>query len=226
MPLILNIETATTVCSIALATDGEIISYKEQNEGYIHAENLTVFVEEVVAKSGFTFKDINAIAVSKGPGSYTGLRVGMASAKGLCFALKKPFITIGTLEVLTVSALQLFPNGNENQLYCPMIDARRMEVFTAMYKHDLTIFMQPYAMILDVNSFEKELLKNKILFFGSGSDKWKMTCKHENAIFEKVEILPKSLSISTNALFLEKKFTELAYSEPMYLKEFQSVIKK
>jgi tRNA threonylcarbamoyladenosine biosynthesis protein TsaB len=168
---------------------------------------------------------VDAVAVTAGPGSYTGLRVGMASAKGLCYALKKPLITISTLEVLTASALDLFPADNKDLLYCPMMDARRMEVFTAVYKQDLSIQLQPCPMILEESSFEKELLNNKIVFFGSGSDKWKLICKHENAIFKAVSVLPKSLGKSTNALFSEKKFTELAYSEPLYLKEFQTVIK-
>jgi tRNA threonylcarbamoyladenosine biosynthesis protein TsaB len=155
--------------------------------------------------------------------------VGFASAKGLCYVLKKPFITIGTLEVLTVSALHLYPPAaDENILYCPMIDARRMEIFTAIYQKDLSVYMQPCAMILNEFSFEKDLLKNKILFFGSGSEKWSKVCpdnyRDTNAIFQTVSILPESLSKSSNILFSQKKFADLAYSEPFYLKEFQTVI--
>ena len=186
-------------------------------------------IQELVKITGVHLKEIDAVAVTAGPGSYTGLRVGFASAKGLCYALKKPLITIGTLEVLIASALHLYPPAaDENILFCPMMDARRMEVFTAFYKPDLSVYMQPCAMILDEFSFEKELSKNKILFFGSGSEKWKQICpdsyRDSNALFKSVAILPESFSKSSNNLFLGKKFTNLAYSEPFYLKEFQIVI--
>ncbi len=225
MSLILNIDTASDNAHVSLAKDGLILHSLSNESQKEHAAFLQAGIQQLVKSVDVNLKDVDAVAVTAGPGSYTGLRVGMASAKGLCYALKKPLITIGTLEVLTASALQLFPTDNENLLYCPMMDARRMEVFTAVYKYDLTILLQPCAMILDELSFEKELPDNKIVFFGSGSDKWKLICKHENAIFKTVSILPKSLGKSTNALFLEKKFTELAYSEPLYLKEFQTVIK-
>lgn len=225
MSLILNIDTASENAHASLAEDGMVLHALHNESQKDHASFLQTAIQQLTMSANIHLKDIDAVAVTAGPGSYTGLRVGMASAKGLCYALKKPLITIGTLEVLTASALEFFPDDNENILFCPMIDARRMEVFTAVYKHDLTICQQPCAMILDEFSFEKELLINKIVFFGSGSAKWKIICKHENAIFKPVSILPKSLSKSTIALFFEKKFTELAYSEPTYLKEFQSVIK-
>jgi tRNA threonylcarbamoyladenosine biosynthesis protein TsaB len=225
MSLILNIDTASENAHISLAEDGMVLHYLINESQKEHASFLQTGIQQLIKSANIHLKDIDAVGVTAGPGSYTGLRVGMASAKGLCYALKKPLITIGTLEVLTVSALQLFTTNNENLLYCPMMDARRMEVFTAIYKHDLSIHLQPCAMILDEFSFEKDLLKNKIMFFGSGSDKWKIACKHENAVFKTVSILPKSLSKSTNGLFSEKKFTELAYSEPTYLKDFQTVIK-
>src|SRR5204863_8813100 len=117
--------------------------------------------------TGLKLSGLDAIAVTAGPGSYTGLRVGMASAKGLCYALDKPLILLSTLEVLTVSALELFPSTVESVLLCPMIDARRMEVFTAIYQHDLASYLSPRALILDETSFENELFSNKILFFGS-----------------------------------------------------------
>jgi tRNA threonylcarbamoyladenosine biosynthesis protein TsaB len=225
MSLILNIDTASEHAHVSLAKDGLVLHSLSNESQKEHAAFLQAGIQQLIKSVNISLKDIDAVAVTAGPGSYTGLRVGMASAKGLCYALKKPLITIGTLEVLTASALQLFPTDNKDLLYCPMIDARRMEVFTAVYKHDLTIQLQPCAMILDESSLEKDLLNNQIAFFGSGSDKWKLICKHENAIFKTVAILPKSLGKSTNALFLEKKFTELAYSEPLYLKEFQTVIK-
>jgi tRNA threonylcarbamoyladenosine biosynthesis protein TsaB len=225
MSLILNIDTASDNAHVSLAKDGLILHSLSNESQKEHAAFLQAGIQQLAKSVDINLKNIDAVAVTAGPGSYTGLRVGMASAKGLCYALKKPLITIGTLEVLTASALQLFPNANEDTFYCPMMDARRMEVFTAVYKHDLSIKLQPCAMILDEFSFEKDLFKNKIVFFGSGSVKWKLVCKHANAIFETVSILPESMSKSSSTLFLEKKFTELAYSEPIYLKEFQTVIK-
>lgn len=225
MSLILNIDTASENAHTSIAFDGNILCAQQNDSQKDHAAFLQSAIQQLTKTAAIHLKDIDAVAVTAGPGSYTGLRVGMASAKGLCYALKKPLITIGNLEVMTSSAMELFPSNNKKLLYCPMIEARRMEVFTAIYTYDLTIHQQPCAKILDELSFEKDLLKNQIVFFGNGSNKWKSICKHENAIFQAVTILPESLSKSTNILFSNKKFTELAYSEPMYLKEFQSVIK-
>ena len=225
MGLILNIDTASENAHVSFAKDGLLLHALSSESQKEHASFLQTAIQQLTTLTAINLKDVDAVAVTAGPGSYTGLRVGMASAKGLCYALKKPLITIGTLEVLTVSALQLFPPGKENLLYCPMIDARRLEVFTAIYQPDCKLYLQPCAMILDEFSFKKELLQSKIVFFGSGSDKWKLICKHENAIFKTVPILPEAMCKSTNTLFFEKNFTELAYSEPFYLKDFQTVIK-
>jgi tRNA threonylcarbamoyladenosine biosynthesis protein TsaB len=225
MPLILNIDTASENAHVSLAKDGQILHTLNSESQKEHASFLQAAIQQLIKATGRHLKEIDAIAVTAGPGSYTGLRVGFASAKGLCYALKKPFIAIGTLELLTVSALQLYPPAaNENILFCPMIDARRMEVFTAIYEQNLNLYMQPCAMILDEFSFDKELAKNKILFFGSGLEKWKKISNHPNAIFKTVSILPESFSKSSNTLFLENFFTDLAYSQPFYLKEFQTVI--
>jgi tRNA threonylcarbamoyladenosine biosynthesis protein TsaB len=229
MSLILNIDTASENAHVSLARDGQVLHVLNSESQKEHASFLQAAIQQLIKTTGINLKEIDAVAVTAGPGSYTGLRVGFASAKGLCYALKKPFITIGTLEVLTVSALHLYPPAaDENILFCPMIDARRMEIFTAMYKHNLAICMQPCAMILDEFSFEKELSKSKILFFGSGSEKWSKACpdnyRDQNAIFKPVSILPESLSASSNILFSQKNFTDLAYSEPLYVKEFQTVI--
>ena len=227
MNLILNIDTASENAHVSLAKDGQVLHALSSESQKEHAAFLQTAIHDLTKAANISLKEINAVAVTAGPGSYTGLRVGMASAKGLCYALKIPFITISSLEVLTVSALQLYTEPHENILFCPMIDARRMEVFTAIYEHNLNLYMQSCAMILDEFSFEKELLNNKIIFFGSGSEKWKNICpdnyRDTNAIFKPVSILPESLSKSSNNLFLKKKFTDLAYSEPFYLKEFQSV---
>lgn len=225
MALLLNIDTASENAHVSLAKDGEVLHILHSESQKEHASFLQAAIQQLLHTTGIQLKEIDAVAVTAGPGSYTGLRVGFASAKGLCYALKKPFITIGTLEVLAASALAL-PEAaaQEKILFCPMMDARRMEVFTAVYHQDLTVHTQPCALILNELSFEKELSKNKILFFGSGSEKWKQLCKHPNALFSHVSISAESFSKSTNLQFSEKKFTELAYSEPFYLKEFQSVI--
>jgi tRNA threonylcarbamoyladenosine biosynthesis protein TsaB len=209
---------------VSFAKDGLLLGFLGNDSQKEHASFLQSAIQQLIKTVGLGLKDIDAVAVTAGPGSYTGLRVGMASAKGLCYALKKPLITIGTLEVLTASAVQLFPDTKVD-LFCPMIDARRMEVFTALYRKDFTIYLPACAMILDELSFEKELQENKILFFGSGSAKWKLVLKDHNSFFETIPILPESMSRCSNSLFSQKKFTELAYSEPLYLKEFQSVIK-
>lgn len=226
MSYILNIDTASEKAQVSLANDG-LLLYKLTNESQKeHASFLQSAILELTKITGTKLSGIDAVAVTAGPGSYTGLRVGMASAKGLCYALKKPMITISTLDVLTISALLLFPDTPTSVLYCPMIDARRMEVFTAIFNRQLTIFKVPSAVILDEFSFAKELSDNEILFFGSGSSKWKLICKHSNALFENVSMLPEAMSDCTYKLFLQNHFTNLAYSEPLYLKEFQTVIKK
>lgn len=229
MALILNIDTASENAHVSLAKDGQVLYARSNESQKEHASFLQAAMRQLMTTAKINFKEVDAVAVTAGPGSYTGLRVGFASAKGLCYALKKPLITIGTLEVLTASALHIFPPAaDENILFCPMMDARRMEIFTAIYHQDLTAHLQPCAMILDEFSFEKDLSKNKIMFFGSGSAKWQNICpdsyRDQNAVFKSVDILPESLANSSNSFFFEKKFTDLAYSEPLYLKEFQSVI--
>ena len=227
MGIILNIDTASDEAHVSIAKDADVIDYISNKSQKEHATFLQPAIEKLVKKMGITLNAIDAVAVTSGPGSYTGLRVGMASAKGLCYALKKPLITLSTLEVLAASAFEIFNEvGEESILYCPMMDARRMEVFTAIYQNNLSAILQPCALILDENSYEKELSENKILFFGNGSDKWKLICKNGNALFENVSILPKAMAKRSNTFFLNKYFTDLAYSEPSYLKEFQSLIKK
>ncbi len=225
MSIILNIDTASEKAHVSFAKDGQLLHSLSSESQKEHASFLQAAIQQLIKITGIHLATIDAVAVTAGPGSYTGLRVGMASAKGLCYALNKPLIAIGTLEVLTVSALQLFPDSAHTDLFCPMMDARRMEVFTAIFKNDLSVLLPPCAMILDDSSFEKELTENKIIFFGSGSEKWKLMCKQPNAVFKDVSILPESMCKHANSLFSKKIFTELAYSEPFYLKEFQTVIK-
>lgn len=238
MPIILNIETATTVCSVALAKDGDLISYKEQNEGYTHAENLTLFIEEVLNKSGHTFKDIDAIAVSKGPGSYTGLRIGVSTAKGLCFALDKPLISINTLKSLSLPLSKgegnvLKKNNSEKFLLCPMLDARRMEVYSAIYDFQLNTIKETSAEIIDEQFVEKTLSTlgregEGLLFFGDGAAKCKdVLSKNENVVFidNAFPSAKNMISLSEQA-FANKQFEDVAYFEPFYLKDFVAGKKK
>jgi tRNA threonylcarbamoyladenosine biosynthesis protein TsaB len=226
MSLLLNIDTSSEKAHVSFAKDGLLLASLSNESQKEHASFLQAAIQQLCKNTSIHLADIDAVAVTAGPGSYTGLRVGMASAKGISYALKKPFITMGTLDILARSAMDLFPEKAEPVLYCPMLDARRMEVFTAIYQKDLEIILEPTALILDENSFEDHLLTRKILFFGSGSAKWKATCKNPNALFENVEIQPQTMCRHANSLFIQKDFTDMAYSEPMYLKDFQIVIKK
>ena len=215
MGIILNIDTASEEAHVSIAKDADVLDFISNKSQKEHATFLQPAIEKLVKKMGITLNSIDAVAVTSGPGSYTGLRVGMASAKGLCYALKKPLIALSTLEVLAASAFEIFNNDEEKTiLYCPMMDARRMEVFTAVYQNNLSAILQPCALILDENSYENELSENKILFFGNGSDKWKLICKNANALFEDVSILPKAMAKRSNTYFSKKYFTDLAYSEP------------
>ena len=225
MSIILNIDTATEKAHVSFAKDGLILHAVYNGSQKEHASFLQSAIKELTIITGVKLADISAVAVTAGPGSYTGLRVGMASAKGLCYALKIPLITMNTLEILALSAIHFFSGNGEPVLFCPMIDARRMEVFTAIYNKDLTICMTPSAVVLDESSFANQLLQNKILFSGSGFEKWKRICKSVNALFEDISILPEAMSKYSAGLYFERNFTELAYSEPFYLKEFQTVIK-
>jgi len=217
MSLILHLETATTVCSVALSFEGKLIALKEENNGYTHAEHLSLFIEDVLLSSGKKMTDIEAVAVSKGPGSYTGLRIGVATAKGICYGLNKPLIAVNTLLSLANIAAQKY--GNEF-LFCPMLDARRMEVYTAVFNADKMIF-ETTALILDEQAFSNLLSNQKIIFFGDGAHKFQSLCQHANAIFD-TSIAPSAAGMINNAYqqFKLARFEDSAYFEPFYLKEF------
>jgi tRNA threonylcarbamoyladenosine biosynthesis protein TsaB len=174
-------------------------------------------------------KDLHAVAVTSGPGSYTGLRVGMATAKGLCYALKIPLITANTLKVMAYAMISENAATPEPApvLYCPMIDARRMEVFTATYDGELNEVLKPTACVLDDSTFKEALNKTVMFFFGNGSAKWKHLCNHSNARFIESKIFSVSyLGKMAASLYLQRKFADLAYENPVYLKEFYSYTKK
>lgn len=227
MSIILQIETATTVCSVALAKDGETIAVKELNERNIHAEVITLYVEALITNNGFTYDDIDAIAVSSGPGSYTGLRIGVSTAKGLCFALDKPLIAIETLESMTqgIIAQNQIEQGT---LLCPMIDARRMEVYTALFDTQGNVVKPTSAEIIDEHSFNEQLKSQKILFFGDGAEKCSAVLGgNVNALFNTTFINSAShLTRKAAAKYAAAEFEHVAYFEPFYLKDFLVAQKK
>ena len=187
-----------------------------------HGSFLQPAIQSLLKNAAVKIHDLDAIAVSAGPGSYTGLRVGMASAKGLCYALNRPLISLSTLEILAFSVIWDSRNQaiHPSTLFCPMIDARRMEIFTALYDQKLQIVLAPCAMVLDENSFANGLLNNHILFFGNGTGKWQSVCKNSNALFMYISNNALAMSKLANQKFEQKDFANLSYSEPLYLKEF------
>ncbi|WP_347839436.1 tRNA (adenosine(37)-N6)-threonylcarbamoyltransferase complex dimerization subunit type 1 TsaB [uncultured Draconibacterium sp.] len=232
MAKLLNIETSTEVCSVSLAENGKTMFLKESADGLKHSELLTVFIEELFEKNHFDIQNIDAVAVSKGPGSYTGLRIGVSVAKGLCYALDKPLIGIGSIEAMGHFVAENIADfytstDNEELLFCPMIDARRMEVYTALYDKTGKALTKVSAEIIDENSFAEQLKQKKILFFGNGAQKCGGKIKHENALFTGPE--------KTSARFMQnlaeikynkKEFENVAYFEPFYLKDFVATIPK
>lgn len=226
MSIILNIDTTLENAQVSIAENGIVLSALTNNTQKDHASFLQQAIQQLIKTTGIDLKNIDAVAVAAGPGSYTGLRVGMASAKGISYAVKKPLIALSTLEILTVSALQDIKEDAGNILFCPMIDARRMEVFTAIYQNDLSPVLAPCALVLHERSLEDQLSKNKIMFFGNGAIKWKNICHHPNAIFQNITPSSGPMASYAHHFFINKKFIDLAYSEPIYIKDFQSVITK
>lgn len=223
MALILNLETATTVCSVALGSNGALLFLEEMNEDYTHAEKLTLYIEHVLNKEGFKLNDLDAIAISKGPGSYTGLRIGTSTAKGLCYALNKPLIAINTLRSMANGIV----DSAKEQYYCPMIDARRMEVYCAIYDFKNKEIRKTAAEIIDEHSFSELLEKNKIVFFGDGAAKCKTKLTHHHAIFmDDVFNSAKNMLSLSQLAFDSGHFEDVAYFEPYYLKDFIPGIKK
>ncbi|MES2827573.1 MAG: tRNA (adenosine(37)-N6)-threonylcarbamoyltransferase complex dimerization subunit type 1 TsaB [Bacteroidota bacterium] len=219
MALILQLETATQVCSVALARDGNTIGLKELQSPNIHASNLTLFIKDVMKECLVTFADIDAVAVSKGPGSYTGLRIGVSTAKGLCYALDIPLIGIDTLEMMASGFIGA--HGEYRGLICPMIDARRMEVFTAIYDMQLKQIEPVAAQIIDDESYNSYLVKGPLTFFGDGADKCREAIKDLNAIFDaKNYNSAANMSLLAYHAYSVGKFEDVAYFEPFYLKDF------
>jgi tRNA threonylcarbamoyladenosine biosynthesis protein TsaB len=227
MSLILQIETATTVCSVALAENGQLLALKEVNERNVHAEMITLFIQDVCEQAGKQLKDIDAVAVSKGPGSYTGLRIGVSTAKGICFALDKPLIAVETLQAMTSGAVEFSELYDTDAILCPMIDARRMEVYTALYTTAGELIKPTAAEIIDDNSFAEFAPEKQLVIFGDGAEKCIQALAHRG----KLTFLPdfsnsaKQLTQPAFQKFENKQFEDVAYFEPYYLKEFVAGVK-
>lgn len=219
MASILQIETATQVCSVAISANGETIALKEETAQNIHAACLTLFIEEVMKIAALKYAGLDAIAVSKGPGSYTGLRIGVSTAKGLCFALDKPLIAVGTLQMMADGFMQKHPNYGG--LICPMIDARRMEVFTSVYDNKLQEIEAVNAKVVDDKSFILELQRNYVTFIGDGAAKCEAVLIHDNAHFDAHNYnSAANMSKLAHEAFKQRDFNDVAYFEPFYLKDF------
>ena len=239
MERIILIETSTALCSTALAEDGVITSYRESSAPKAHASLTAVFIQEMLSERGLTLADCDAVCVSMGPGSYTGLRVGVSTAKGLCFGGRKPLIAVGTLDTLVAQAAEIAGQaGNDRcsttdipnligdpRFIIPMIDARRMEVYAAVFENGTQITETSPA-IIDETSFAEYLEQGAVLFIGDGAGKCADVIRHPNAHF--IQCQPKASSMLSPAIkaYKEKRFEDVAYFEPFYLKEFVATVSK
>jgi tRNA threonylcarbamoyladenosine biosynthesis protein TsaB len=227
MVLILNIDTALDSASVSLAESGKILLSDYNNTQKDHAAWIQTAISNLMKQAGIDIKKLNAVGVNIGPGSYTGLRIGLSSAKGICYALNIPLITEISLKIIALSGIKFMETSTppeiwQQLLYCPMIDARRMEVFTAIYNFKLEEILKPQAYILNETSFRDELKRQKILFLGNGSIKFQSVCQNSNAFFEKMPLDSSAFSELTYKNFIGNNFADLIYAEPFYLKEFFS----
>lgn len=214
MSTILCIETASTNCSVAIGKDGEVAAVKEDNgRNFSHAERLHIYIEEILQENSLSLEDLDAVAISEGPGSYTGLRIGVSAAKGLCFSLNIPLIAVPTLEALA--------NQVNNKTVVPMLDARRMEVYSAVFDAKGQQVQKTSAKILDATSFSDILEEGEVVFIGSGVEKFKEICTHKNAVFKegKLPSAAQMVALATSKYKISD-FEDVAYFEPYYLKDF------
>lgn len=229
MERIILIETSTALCSVALAEDGAVVAYRESSAPKAHASLTAVFIQEMLQERGIKIADWDAVCVSMGPGSYTGLRVGVSTAKGLCFGAGKPLLAIGTLDTLVAQASDVIPSEVEEspsyKFIIPMVDARRMEVYTAVFENGKQV-TETEPVIVDESSFAEYLEQGPCLFIGDGAGKCADVIKHPNARF--VQCCPKASSMLSPALaaFRAGDFKDVAYFEPFYLKEFVATVSK
>lgn len=231
MASILIIETSTAICSVALINDGKLIDMIESGEGQNHARQVTVFAENLLSRNHINAGDLAAVAVSKGPGSYTGLRIGVSTAKGICYASHIPLIAVGTLEAMAKHvALNKAVFGiqeNKTTQYCPMIDARRMEVFSMLLDENGQVIKPISADIIDESFLSDRLNANQVVFFGNGSEKCRNLIKSANAVFiGNIEASASHMSELVWQAYTKSQFEDVAYFEPFYLKDFVAVVSK
>ena len=224
MPKILNIETATNICSVCLSENGQVLALAENHEGFSHASTLTILIQKCLEEVGWKLDDLDAVALSQGPGSYTGLRIGVSAAKGICYALDKPLIAVDTLAALAWACAD---EEKKDVHYCPMIDARRMEVYTALYKQNNEEERTVSALIVDETAFQDIFERDeKIIFCGNGADKCKSVITSDLAKFSPIICSAKYLIFIAEKHFSEKNFVDLAYFSPLYYKSPNITIPK
>lgn len=224
MGIILNIETATDICSVSVSSKGKLLAIRETDEPNSHSLLLATMIKQILHEGNIASEQLNAVAVSSGPGSYTGLRIGVSLAKGLCYSLDIPLIAISTLESM---ANGIAEKNTDAQYFIPMIDAGRMEVYSAVFEKNMKLLEKPSPTIIDTNSFSKYFSMGKVAVFGNGAQKCKSVLNHSNAIYPNSG-LPSAESMVSVAenYYNMKKFVDTAYFEPVYLKEFQAKISK
>lgn len=232
MALLLHIETSTAVCSVALGKDGDLLALKETKEGMKHASHLTVFIQNILKENELTIADLNGVAVSMGPGSYTGLRIGVSTAKGICYGSNLPLIAINTLQAMTKpllnnkNVLSQISNPGE-AFFCPMIDARRMEVYTAFFNNKNELVKDISADIINETSYSKELSEREVIFFGDGASKCKEVIQSKNGIFlDNITTSAIGMIELADVKFQNQEFEDVAYFEPFYLKDFVATTPK
>ena len=227
MSCILHIETATDLCSVAVSEDGQVIFEQTEQTGAAQSRRLGSMVDEALSFTDSHAIPFDAVAVSCGPGSYTGLRIGVSMAKGVCYGRKLQLIALPTLQVLSVPVLLQHDDLPEDALLCPMIDARRMEVYCALYTRALRTMQQTQAMVIDEQSFVDVLAEHPVYFFGNGSEKCKSVLNHPNAhFFDNVRPLAKYMAPLAERAHANGQFEDVAYFEPFYLKDFVATVSK
>ncbi|MDR0413822.1 MAG: tRNA (adenosine(37)-N6)-threonylcarbamoyltransferase complex dimerization subunit type 1 TsaB [Prevotellaceae bacterium] len=222
MALLLCIESSAEVCSVALTRNGETLALRESAPERDHARQLAPFVAAVLSEAGITPQQLDAVAVSKGPGSYTSLRIGVSVAKGLCYGAGKPLVAVGSLHALAALAAAK-PEVHPTDLLRPLLDARRMEVYTALFDATGAQLTEVAAQVVDGDSFAEELKERRVVFFGSGTDKCRQTLQSANAFFVEVQASASGMARLAEQLFVEKRFEDVAYFEPFYLKDFVAI---
>ena len=227
MSLILNIETTTHVCSAALSENGQLVRLREDHEGRSHASLLALFIKEILQQEKLKVSDLDAVSISKGPGSYTGLRIGVSTAKGLCYGAGLPLLAVPTLQALTQGLLTSLPESNqlprldEHTLLIPMLDARRMEVYSAVLNRNLEFVRDVRAEIIEESSYDDWLEGHSLVFFGNGAEKCREVITHPNATFiPGIEPSARYMISLSEQRFTKHTFEDVAYFEPFYLKDF------